>query len=77
MIIWEFDAATCADTLKQLRLDNQLTQKKLAELANVNVNTIFNYESGGRLPHFPQLLKIAKVLKVDEIRIDTSKEWYL
>ena len=77
MIIWEFDARTCADTLRELRLDARLTQTQLAQKANVNINTIRNYEQGGRLPYFPILLKLARALNIDEIRIDTRKEWYL
>lgn len=77
MIIWEFDTKTCADTLRELRLDRQLTQAQLAEKAHVCLSTIKNYEQGVRIPYFPQILKIAKALKVDEIRIDPRKGWYL
>lgn len=75
MRVWEFDAKTFPDTLKELRLEKKLKQGELADLANVNITTIVNYENGYKVPTFPILIKLSAVLGIDEIRVDTSKKW--
>lgn len=75
MRVWEFDAKSFPDTLKELRQEKKLKQGQLADLANVNVTTIVNYENGYKVPTFPILIKLSAVLGIDEIRVDTSKKW--
>lgn len=55
--------------LLELRKQNNLTQKELAEKLNVGSNTISQYELGKRLPNAIMLKKIANVLNctVDDL----------
>ena len=50
------------EKLKQLRLENGLTQKALAEKAGVATGTIQQYELGKRQPRIEQLEKLAYIL---------------
>mgnify|MGYP002523172991 CR=1 FL=1 len=77
MKIWEVDARSFAHDIKELRLDAQLTQKDLANrLHKVSVSGIKNWEQEVSLPNLATLIEIAKVFKIDEIRIDTKRGWY-
>jgi len=52
--------------IKRLREKKDLSQEKLARLADVSNNTIVNIEAGKQLnPTIDTLLKIAKALDVD------------
>lgn len=74
MKIWEFEARSFGDTLRELREDMNLTQAELGKKCRgVAQSTIKDYENAGALPTMRSLMEIAKVLKVDEVRIDTSK----
>lgn len=74
MKIWEFDSLTYGETLRNLRLDKNLTRAQLAEMTrHCSTSTISNYEQYAVLPTVRGLMEIAKALGVDEIRIDTSK----
>lgn len=72
MKIFEFDLESYGRALKSMRLDCQMTQVQLAKKAGVTQGTIFAYESGDQTPNMGRLIKICKVLGVDEVRIDTS-----
>lgn len=50
--------------LKQLRIDNKLTQKELADKLNVSQNAIFNWENGKREPSIDTLKEIAGIYGV-------------
>lgn len=77
MKIWEFEARSFGDVLRELREDMNLTQMELAKKCRgVALTTIKDYENAGALPTMRNLMELAKVLKVDEIRIDTSKGGY-
>ena len=73
MTIWEFNSYNFGHDLKLLREERRLTQTQLAKRAKININSVQNYESGYRLPKLEILIDIARVLGVDEIRIDTRK----
>lgn len=73
MTIWEFNSYNFGHDLKLLREERRLTQTQLAKRAKLNINSVQNYESGYRLPKLEILIDIARVLGVDEIRIDTRK----
>ena len=49
--------------LKILRQENNLTQKELADLVNVNQSQICRYEQN-TMPEYPTLKKIAKALEI-------------
>lgn len=77
MKIWEVDARNFAHDFKELRLDSQLTQKELANrLHKVSQSAVANWEQEVSLPNLATLIEIAKIFKVDEIRIDTKRGWY-
>lgn len=73
MTIWEFNSYNFGHDLKLLREERRLTQTQLAKKAKLNINSVQNYESGYRLPKLEILIDLARVLGVDEIRIDTRK----
>ncbi|HPB88401.1 MAG TPA: helix-turn-helix transcriptional regulator [Thermotogota bacterium] len=53
-------------TLRELRLQKNLTQSELAELIGVDPAHISYMESGDRKPSIDTLTKLAKALKVSE-----------
>lgn len=77
MKVWEFDAYTYADTLREMRKEKGMTQGDLAKVSGCNIITITNYENGYRLPRIDILLKMGKALGVDEIRFSTERKWYM
>lgn len=50
--------------LKQLRKDNNMTQKKLADLLGVSKSTISSYETGSTYPSFDKLFRLANIFNV-------------
>lgn len=50
--------------LKKLRINNELTQKELAETLNVSTVSISSYETGAKTPSFDMVLKIAQKYNV-------------
>ena len=50
--------------IKQLRQENNLTQKELAEKLSIGLTTISNYETGYSIPDVQMLLKIANIFGV-------------
>ena len=53
-----------SQTLKELRLERQLTQSELADLLIINQRTISSWENGSREPDYDMLVKIAKFFDV-------------
>ena len=51
--------------IKQLRLENKLTQGELGKLINVTKVSICCYEKGTRLPSLETLVDLSEVFKVD------------
>jgi transcriptional regulator with XRE-family HTH domain len=47
--------------LRELRKDNKLKQKDMAELLNISRNTFSNYETGNREPCIEKIIKIALI----------------
>ena len=50
--------------LKELRKNNHLTQKELAENLQMPTSTLANYESGNRTPNQTQLINMSKYFRV-------------
>lgn len=57
------------ENLKQLRMQENMTQREVAEVLGVSVRTYQNYEQGMRTPPLPMAKKIADLFmcKIDEI----------
>ena len=53
------------DTLRNLRLEKNLSQQQLAQRLYVNRSSVANWESGRRIPDLTLLTRIARVLNVD------------
>ena len=52
------------DKLRELRLENNLTQKDLAKLLNVSNKTVSHWESGYTEPPIYIIVSIKKIFKV-------------
>lgn len=52
------------ERLKEIRLEKELSQSKLAEKLGVDFRTISNWENGVRKPDIDKLVEIAKSLGV-------------
>lgn len=50
--------------VKNLRLERNLTQKQLANMAGVAVSAISSYESGNRYPSYDVLINLAHIFHV-------------
>jgi transcriptional regulator with XRE-family HTH domain len=59
--------------IKERRKSLGITQPHLAELAGVNVNTLYKLERGISNPTIEVLVKIAEVLGL-EVRLDVKKK---
>ena len=58
-----------ASNLCNFRKENNFSQEKLAEMLDVNCQTIANWESGITMPNSDQLLKLSKIFNtsIDEL----------
>mgnify|MGYP001769217380 CR=1 FL=1 len=52
------------DRLRQLREENKLLQKELAQKIGVDRNTITGYEIGKREPNLEKIIKLAQIFDV-------------
>lgn len=52
------------EKLKELRLENEMTQKDLAEKLQLSTISIRQYEQGSREPSIEKLLKLAVIFDV-------------
>lgn len=52
------------EKVKNLRLERNLTQKQLAEIAGVAISAISSYESGNRYPSYDVLISLARIFHV-------------
>lgn len=53
------------EALKRIRDENGLSQKDLAAMAQVDPNTISNYERGKTKPRYDVLLRLSAALNTD------------
>ncbi|BCT55360.1 helix-turn-helix domain-containing protein [Dehalococcoides mccartyi] len=60
-------------TLKQIRESKFLTQKELAEIAEMSFITINRIETGKQKPTFKSIKKIAQALKIEPSEINFLK----
>lgn len=56
---------TLGETLRQIRMEKELSQQQLAEMIHVDRSTIANWERGKRLPDIDMLMKISDTLMID------------
>lgn len=59
------DRKAFAASLKNARVQNNLTQKELAEMLNVKRETVTQWESAKNLPEYGALSNICKILNID------------
>lgn len=52
------------ERIKELRLENNLTQKKLAEIAEISEISVRKYECGDRIPKFEVIEKLSSIFNV-------------
>ncbi|SDY70948.1 helix-turn-helix domain-containing protein [Thermoactinomyces sp. DSM 45892] len=45
-----------SERMKQLRIENGLTQQEVADVLEIDRKTVTGYESSGRMPQKPQVL---------------------
>lgn len=66
---------TISKLIKQKRIENQLTQKDLAELLLVSKKTVSNWENGRTIPDIENLVQFAKLfdLSLDNILLGEEK----
>ena len=64
--------SSIGETIKKRRKQLGITQPHLAELANVNINTLYKLESGIGNPSLDVLNKLAEVLGM-ELKIEVKK----
>lgn len=50
--------------LKQLRIQNKITQKELATVLNVSQNAVFNWENGKREPSLSMIAELSNYFNV-------------
>lgn len=60
--------------IKDLREDNDLFQKDIADILHIGKNTYINYEQGKREPPFEVIIKLAEYYKVSIDYIAGKKE---
>lgn len=75
MKIWELDPNEFGDQLRDIRLDKQMSQIDLGKRSGCPVSRIGTAERGCSTPDLAQLVSIARVFGIDEIRIDTSRPY--
>ena len=63
-----YDKNTLAKRIKKLRLENGLTQRQLAKMANTTPTSVSAYEKGQKTPSIEVLCNIANAL-------ETSVDW--
>lgn len=56
--------ANVAQKIKELRIEKNLTQKKLADLLNVSQNAVYNWENGKREPNSDIIEKLSDIFEV-------------
>ena len=65
-----------SERLKELRLQNNLSQEKMSRKLDIVTSTYIYYETGKRLPSIELLTRIAKVFKVSiSFHIDAKGEY--
>ncbi|MEN8078222.1 helix-turn-helix transcriptional regulator [Clostridioides difficile] len=55
------------DKIKQIRKDKNISQKKFAEILEIPVSTLANYENNHRQPNIETLYKISSALNISPV----------
>lgn len=63
-------------TLSELRLQNKLTQKELADILGISAGAVGMYESGKRVPSLKRAIQISELfgVSVEDIIFQNSTE---
>lgn len=69
MRIWETSLKTFGNDMRELRLDERLTQAELSRRIGLSLYLISRLENGLITPSFDTLGKIMKALRIDEVRM--------
>ena len=56
---------TLGETIRRIRIENDLSQQQLADLINVDRSTVANWETGRRLPDTAMIKRISDALQID------------
>ena len=70
MKIWEYDSRSLPRVIRSYRQDNHLSQEQFGKLCGIRENVIQAYETRREIPILNNLLKMAQVMDIDEIRIN-------
>ena len=69
MRIWETSPRTFGHDLKELRMDEHLTQAELSGRIGRSLDYVGKIEKGLRTPDLETLGRIQRVLRIDEVRM--------
>lgn len=69
MRIWETSPRTFGHDLKELRMDERLTQAELSGRIGRSLDYVGKMEKGLRTPDLETLGRIQRVLRIDEVRM--------
>lgn len=61
--------------LQSIRIRRLLTQQQLADLAEVDLNSIQRWEAGSSFPRVQHLARLCQVLKVEPAQLVEDDEW--
>lgn len=70
MKIWEYDRRTLPKVLRTYRKEHKLSQEQFAKLCGIKETMIQAYEIRREVPILNNLVKLAQVMDIDEIRIN-------
>ena len=73
---YENEAITIGEMLKLIRVNKNLTQKRLGDLCHMDGSQIRKYETGKIIPKSSTMLKILQILKVNHL-VSERDERYL
>ena len=73
MKIWEYERSSFSEVLRAYRKSHRLTVEKFALECDVSPSTISAYELKKVQPNAENLIKIARAMGIDEVRIEINR----
>ncbi|MBR1968136.1 MAG: helix-turn-helix transcriptional regulator [Clostridia bacterium] len=64
-----------SEKIKDLRIENKITQKELADLCNVKQSCVSKWERGATLPDAVMIVKLTEIFKVSADYLLGIKEY--